>query len=109
MGKAVLFKLLRCSGLPLLFREVIQRRRVTILLFHDLSRETAAQAFAFLAAKYHLLDLQTFLRMGRAGAKFPPKSLILTFDDGYIGNYELLPLIQEKTHPRDDLPVRRDH
>jgi peptidoglycan/xylan/chitin deacetylase (PgdA/CDA1 family) len=99
MGKAVLFKLLRCSGLPLLFREVVQRRRITILLFHDLSKETAAQAFDFLAAKYHLLDLQTFLQMGRAGARLPPKSLILTFDDGYLGNYELLPLIQERRIP----------
>ena len=66
MGKAVFFKLLRCSGLPLLFREVVQRRRATILLFHDLSKETAAKAFDYLAAKYRLLDLQTFLRTCRA-------------------------------------------
>jgi peptidoglycan/xylan/chitin deacetylase (PgdA/CDA1 family) len=99
MQKALLFKILRFSGLPLLFREVIQRRRVTILLFHDLRQDTAAQTFDYLASNYHLLDLQTFLRANRTRDKLPPKSLIVTFDDGYIGNYDLLPLIKEKRIP----------
>jgi peptidoglycan/xylan/chitin deacetylase (PgdA/CDA1 family) len=82
------------------------------LLFHDLPKETAARTFDFLASKYHVLDLQTFLRkckgLPNAGScvgdsaareKLPPKSLIVTFDDGYIGNYELLPVIKEKKIP----------
>jgi len=100
MPRAFLFKILRFSGLPLLFRELVQRRRVTILLFHDLSRETAARTFDYLAAKYHLLDLQTFVRQCRSGDNhLPAKSLIVTFDDGHIGNYDLLPLLKEKGIP----------
>ena len=98
--RALLFKILRFSGLPLLFRELIQRRRVTILLFHDISRETAARTFACLAARYRLLDLQTFIRKCKTNDHdLAPKSLILTFDDGHIRNYDLLPLLQEKQIP----------
>jgi len=100
MSHSLLFKILRFSGLPWLFREVLQRRRVTILLFHDISRETAARTFDYLAAKYHLLDLQTFIRKRRShDGPFPPKSLILTFDDGHIRNYELLSLIRARRIP----------
>ena len=153
--KALLFKILRFSGLPLLLRELVQRRRVTILLFHDISRATAAKTFDCLAKRYHLLDLQTFIRTCQAATaevpappeirdtvsiqrpkatvgkqkeyptalslllfplfflllpKFalrtlppsrslPPKSLIVTFDDGHIGNYDLLPVLKEKKIP----------
>jgi peptidoglycan/xylan/chitin deacetylase (PgdA/CDA1 family) len=98
--RAILFRILRFSGLPLLVRELIQRRRVTILLFHDISRETAARTFDCLAARYHLLDLQTFIRQCQAkDRRLPPKSLILTFDDGHIRNYDLLPLFMEKKIP----------
>lgn len=100
MRKTALFKILRYSGLPFLFRELVQRRRVTILLFHDISRETAAHTFDCLSARYRLLDLQTFIRKCRAGDRaLPPKSLVVTFDDGHIRNHELLPLIREKNIP----------
>jgi peptidoglycan/xylan/chitin deacetylase (PgdA/CDA1 family) len=154
--KALLFKILRFSGLPLLFRELMQRRRVTILLFHDISRATAEKTFDCLSKRYHLLDLQTFIRACQATAaeapeplprirdafrpprpeakaekseecptalslllfplfflllpksmlrtlppsrSLPPKSLIVTFDDGHIGNYDLLPVLQAKKIP----------
>lgn len=95
MSKALLFRILRYSGLPLLFRELVQRRRVTILLFHDISRETAVRTFTVLSARYHFLDLQTFLRQCRSGDHhLPAKSLILTFDDGLIRNYDFLPVLR---------------
>ncbi len=98
--KTILFKILRFSGLPFLFRELVQRRRVTILLFHDISRETAAKTFDVLSARYHLLDLQTFVRKCQSRDNhLPSKSLILTFDDGHIRNYDFLPLLQARKIP----------
>jgi len=98
--KTVLFKILRFSGLPFLLRELIQRRRVTILLFHDISQETAQRTFDCLSKRYHLLDLQTFIRTCKNGhTRLPPKSLILTFDDGYIKNHDLLPVLRERRIP----------
>jgi peptidoglycan/xylan/chitin deacetylase (PgdA/CDA1 family) len=100
MRRTTLFRILRYSGLPLLCRELIQRRRVTILLFHDISRETAQKTFDCLSQRYHLIDLQTFIRKCKSGDRdLPPKSLILTFDDGHIRNYDFLPLLQEQKIP----------
>ena len=96
----VVFKILRYSGMSFLFREVIHRSQVTVLLFHDISREKAKRAFGFLNRTYNVIRLSTFVERCRSGCTdFPPKSLILTFDDGHIGNKELLPLIKEKKIP----------
>ncbi len=45
--KKLIFKALRYSGLPFLFREIFQRNRVSILLFHDISKDTASQTFKY--------------------------------------------------------------
>lgn len=95
--KKLLFKLLRYSGLPLLFREVFQRNKVTIAMFHDLDPQAAEKAFAFLATKYNVIGLSDFLEARRKGSSYnlPPKSLIITLDDGYFQNYELLPVVRK--------------
>jgi peptidoglycan/xylan/chitin deacetylase (PgdA/CDA1 family) len=93
--KKLLFKILRYSGLPLLFRELIQRNRITILLFHDVAPETAAFTFQFLKKKYSLISLNDLLNAVdyKDLISLPRKALIITFDDGHIGNYRLFPLI----------------
>jgi glutamine amidotransferase len=60
-----IFKLLRYSGLPWLFREVVQRHKVTILMFHDLDAEKAAPAFTYLKKHYHVIGLQDYLKARR--------------------------------------------
>lgn len=97
----LLFKLLRISGLPILFRELIQRNKVTILLFHDISMETAEQTFSYLSKKYNIIALNDFIDAiyKRDKTKIPKKALILTFDDGHIMNYEMLPVIKKYNIP----------
>ena len=99
--KKFLFKILRYSGLPFLFRELIQRNRITILLFHDISPETAEVTFQFLKKKYNIIGLNDLLNAidYKKLIALPRKSMILTFDDGHIGNYNLLPLIKEHKIP----------
>ena len=88
------FKILRYSGLPFIVREVIQRSKVTIVMMHDISPKAAEQAFRFWHKNYNIISFSDYLdaRMGKK--KLPPKSLILTLDDGHKGNYKLLPLIE---------------
>lgn len=97
----LLFILLRVTGLPIIFRELIQRNKVTILLFHDISKETAEQTFSYLSKKYNIIDLNDFIDAidKRDKTKIPKKALILTFDDGHIRNYEMLPVIKENKIP----------
>ena len=99
--KKLLFKLFRFSGLPFLFRELVQKNKVSILLFHDISRATAAQTFECLAKKYNLLDLNDYITAHETGdfTKIPEKALIITFDDGHIRNHEILAVVQQKKIP----------
>lgn len=94
-----LFKLIRWTGLPVLFRETIQRRKVTILMFHDLNVEAATRAFIYLKRHYHLIGLQDYLDAMQSGKPLPTKSLIITFDDGHASNYPLLPILRQLQIP----------
>jgi peptidoglycan/xylan/chitin deacetylase (PgdA/CDA1 family) len=98
--KTIFFKMLRYSGLPFLFRELMQRSRITIVLFHDPPVEKAEKALAYLQKHYNIIHLRTFVEACRgSGATLPPKSLVLTLDDGHIGNRNLLSLVREKRIP----------
>lgn len=95
------FKLLRFSGLPYLFRELVQKNKVSILLFHDISRETAEQTFTYLSKKYNIIGLNDFLEACEQQdyKRIPKKAMIITFDDGHIQNYDMLPVIKKYNIP----------
>jgi peptidoglycan/xylan/chitin deacetylase (PgdA/CDA1 family) len=99
--KRVLFKFIRWSGLPFLFREIFQRSKITILLFHDIETKTARKAFSYLSKKYNIISLHDFVSTAKGINNYiiPHKALIITFDDGYRGNYKLLRTIQEYRIP----------
>lgn len=95
----LLFKLLRYSGLPLIFRELIQKKMVTILLFHDISRETAEKTFLYLQKKYNIIGLNDFIYAVKTQTSLPRKALVITFDDGHVKNFDLLPVIKKMNIP----------
>lgn len=97
----IIFKIIRYSGLPLIFREIIQKDKVTIILFHDLSPTDADKVFSYLSNKYNIISLKDFVDSIHhiKNFKIPPKALILTFDDGHKGNYELLPILKKYNLP----------
>lgn len=99
--KKLLFKLIRFSSIPFFFREFIQKNKVTILLFHNINIEAANQAFKFLKENYNIISLDFFLKASETNNPklLPPKSLIITFDDGHIGNYDILPIIKKYKIP----------
>lgn len=96
-----LFKFLRYSGLPFLFREILQRNKVTILLYHDLSLEDAERTFPYLSRKYNIIRLEDFIRACDHPQKvrLPKKAMVITFDDGLATNYKLLPLLKRLQLP----------
>ena len=96
---STVFKLIRYTGLPFLFRELVQRNKITILMFHDIDVINAATAFVFLKKHYHIIGLQEYLQARQIGKQLPKKALIITFDDGHVGNYHLLPIIQRMQIP----------
>ena len=84
-----------------LFREVIQRDKVTFLLYHDISRDTAEKTFPWLAEHYNIIGLQDFIEACRNpnAHRLPQKSLVITFDDGHLRNHQLLPVVQRMKLP----------
>ena len=99
--KKLLYKILRRSGLVFIFREIIQRNKVTLLLYHDISLEKAERTFPYLAKHYNLISLQTFIQacQKQDSTALPKKALIITFDDGHLGNYELMPFMNKWNIP----------
>lgn len=95
------FLLLRLTGIPLFIREVIQRKKVTIVNFHDISPDKADRTLRILSSKYNIIPLQDYVRAKEAGTvdELPPKSLIITMDDGHKSNYELKPCWKDMIYP----------
>ncbi len=89
--------LLRATLIPFLIREIIQKKRVTILYYHDIIPKRADEHFKTLKSKYDIISLKEYIEAKRTGKvnELPPKSLIITFDDGFKGNYELKPLLEK--------------
>ncbi len=90
---------IRYSGLPFIFREVLQKDKVTILFFHEIDPEVAEEVFRYLIDNYNIISLNEFFELYKRKEKFPEKSLVITVDDGHQCNYDLLPLLKEYNIP----------
>lgn len=99
--KKIIFILIRISLIPYIFKEFIQRRMVTIILYHNLDPQYADKHFDFLSRTYNIISLRDYLNaiMTNKLDTLPPKSLIITLDDGHRGNYQLQSVIQKYKLP----------
>src|SRR6266571_1411070 len=99
--RSIVFTLLRFSGIPFLVRELVQRRKVTIVVYHATSAGVAEQHLRALKARYNIISLADYLGWRKQGASgaLPPKSLIITADDGHKNNFELKPLLEKYQIP----------
>ncbi len=93
--------LLRLTLIPTFIREVIQRKRVTIILYHDINPNLAEKHFKVLKNKYNIIALKDYIEARKSGKvkQLPPKSLVITFDDGFKINYRLKPIIEKYKIP----------
>ena len=96
-----LFLLLRLTGIPFFLREYVQRKRVTILCYHDMDPQLAELHIRVLKRLYNIIPLSAYIdaRRGHASTVIPPKALAITFDDGHKGNYWLLPVFRQHQVP----------
>jgi peptidoglycan/xylan/chitin deacetylase (PgdA/CDA1 family) len=82
----VVFRLLRWCGIPALLRATIQRRRVTILVYHDPRPEMVDRHLSALARAYRIVSLRECVSVRDV---LPPRALVITFDDGNASNFDL--------------------
>lgn len=96
---SLVYKILRYSGAAWLWRETVQRRKVTFLLFHDMGVADAERNFAYLKRHYNIIGLNDYLDAVRNDGELPTKAIVITFDDGHASNYALLPTIKKLQIP----------
>jgi peptidoglycan/xylan/chitin deacetylase (PgdA/CDA1 family) len=99
--RRLVFRCLRFSILPYVIRETIQRRRVTILLYHNPDSETLRVHLQALRRRYSIISLRELVVsiQNQRMNELPPKSLVLTLDDGYRENCKLTPLLESEGIP----------
>ena len=85
------------SGMPLLIREWVCRNRVAILMYHDAKPTVFAKHIAYLSRHYTVIALDTLVAAihRKDFSQIPPKSVVITIDDGHVGNIALLPLFKQ--------------
>ena len=90
--KDLIFKLIYFSGIPRLVRRIYQKNRLTILLFHEMPKETASSVLAYLSKRYNIVSLEKYMeaRNNNNMLDLPAYPLIITFDDGRKSNVDLI-------------------
>lgn len=95
----IVYKAIKWSGLAWLWREMVQRRKVTFLLFHDMEAADAERNFGYLKQHYNIIGLNDYLDAVHNKKHLPNKAVVITFDDGHISNYALLQIIRRMQIP----------
>lgn len=85
------------SGIPILIREWICRDRVAILMYHDAKPAVFKKHVAYLSRHYTVISLDTLVSAihRKDFSQIPPKSVVITIDDGHAGNIDLLPIFKQ--------------
>lgn len=81
---------------PFAVRRLAQRNTVTILLYHRPAPDTFARHVEVLTKRYNLISLRSFVTALERGAvgELPPRSLVLTLDDGHRSNRDLIDVLR---------------
>jgi peptidoglycan/xylan/chitin deacetylase (PgdA/CDA1 family) len=92
VAKETLGFTVRFGGLWLLARHTYLRRKVGILVYHDPTPADLERHLAVLARRYRFVTLDALVEALRGGdwGSLPPRSLVVTLDDGWGGNRDLL-------------------
>jgi peptidoglycan/xylan/chitin deacetylase (PgdA/CDA1 family) len=83
--------LVRWSGLAWLIRETVARRKVSIFLYHHPDPADFRRQLRYLSRRYAFISLDRLVDAieRQDWSSIPPKSLVVTFDDGHRATFEL--------------------
>lgn len=83
--RALVFWLLRRSGVPWVVRRMVHRRHLTILVYHNPPPLVMERHLELLCRLYRVISLREYVEK----RSLPPNALIVTLDDGYAANFAL--------------------
>jgi peptidoglycan/xylan/chitin deacetylase (PgdA/CDA1 family) len=91
-----IIKIILFIGIHNIFRFIYQRNRITVILYHDIDAVSFENQIKYLVKKYTVIDLNILYKiLIDKSLKIPKNALMITFDDGHIGNYKLLGIIKK--------------
>jgi len=92
---------LRVTMIPIIVREVFQRNRVTIILYHRIPAQLFEKHLQYLSKRYSIISLEEFIKAKNQNnmKKLPTKPIIITFDDGAKSNHMLQEVLQKYNVP----------
>jgi peptidoglycan/xylan/chitin deacetylase (PgdA/CDA1 family) len=95
-GRRAAWMLIRYCGLPWIVRNLLARNKVTIVVYHDPPPDILQTHLSYLKRRYTIVPLDTVVHAltNNSWSDLPHKSLVVTFDDGHVGNYRVLPVLQ---------------
>ncbi|MDA1097708.1 MAG: polysaccharide deacetylase family protein [Proteobacteria bacterium] len=84
--------LVLASGLGWLIRNIAARGKVSILVYHDPKPEVLHRHLQHLNRAYNIIPPSRYFEALKAKdfSTLPPRSLVMTFDDGHVGNAALV-------------------
>jgi peptidoglycan/xylan/chitin deacetylase (PgdA/CDA1 family) len=87
---------IKLTGIPWFLRETYARNKVTIINYHNPTPEVFGRHMATFSRLYSFvtIDQVTTALEKRDFTALPPKPLLVTIDDGYIGNAQLFNIIE---------------
>jgi peptidoglycan/xylan/chitin deacetylase (PgdA/CDA1 family) len=91
--KFFLSKILWILGIFFIIRW-LNRNRVTIIFYHHPKPEILDLHFGYLSKIYRFISIDDFLRF-KSGAAITKYSMLITIDDGWKSNIDLLPLLRK--------------
>ncbi len=94
-AKEVLYALVRFCGLARVVHVLVGRRRVGILVYHHPRPEVLDRHLSYLRKVGNLIPLDTLVEgLERHDfSRIPPRSVVVTIDDGHRSNRELLDVL----------------
>lgn len=97
MAKNLLWIAVRFSGLPWLIRDVLQRNKAGIVVYHDPDPKQFRKHLRYLREHYNLIPLSQLVNAihQQNWSTIPEKALVITIDDGHKRNYALLDSIRD--------------
>jgi peptidoglycan/xylan/chitin deacetylase (PgdA/CDA1 family) len=89
--------LIRFTGTANLVRFLLSKNRISIVLYHNPKPDIFEKHLSYLSKKYNIIPLSKLIdAIDTNNFKDIPKyALIVTIDDGWKENYELLPVIKK--------------
>jgi len=95
--KETISLIFRFLGVPKLIRELICRNKVTIIYYHNPKPNIFKKHIEYLSRNFVFISLNRLINAirNKDWSKIPPKSLIITFDDGYKENYNLIEIFKK--------------